>query len=70
MVPYHRLDIGAQFHKEKKWGERTWEFSVFNIYNRMNPFFYYMQANDRKEIVLKQVTIFPIIPSVSYSIKF
>ena len=39
MKPYHRLDIGVQFHKEKKWGERTWEISVYNAYNRKNPFF-------------------------------
>ena len=41
MKAYHRLDIGIQFHKEKKWGERIWEISVYNVYNRKNPFFYY-----------------------------
>jgi hypothetical protein len=25
---------------KKRWGERTWEISVYNLYNRMNPFFY------------------------------
>jgi hypothetical protein len=29
------------FHKQKRWGERTWEISVYNAYNRKNPFFYY-----------------------------
>lgn len=73
MAPYHRLDLGIQFHKQKKWGERIWEISVYNAYNRMNPFFYY---NDVKTIgnkqygILKQVSLFPAIPSVTYSFKF
>ena len=73
MAPYHRLDLGIQFHKQKKWGERTWEISVYNAYNRRNPFFYY---NDTKSFgsktygTLKQVSLFPIIPSVTYSFKF
>lgn len=29
---YHRLDIGVQFIRKKRWGERTWEVSVFNAY--------------------------------------
>jgi len=73
MAPYHRLDLGIQFHKKKKWGERTWEISVYNAYNRQNPFFYY---NDTKSTPgmffakLKQVSLFPVIPSVTYSFKF
>jgi len=71
--PYHRLDLGIQFHKEKKWGERTWEISIYNAYCRFNPFFYYSDTEfkDNKEYgVLKQVSLFPIIPSFSYSFKF
>lgn len=79
MGAYHRLDLGIQFHKMKKWGERIWEISVYNVYNRKNPFLYY---NDTKTVldpqtnvptligILKQVSIFPIIPSVTYSFKF
>ncbi len=73
MSPYHRLDLGIQFHKTKKWGERTLDISVYNVYNRMNPFFYYVgtKYTDGKPYgVLKQVSLFPVIPSVSYSIKF
>jgi hypothetical protein len=73
MRAYHRLDFGIQFHKEKKWGERIWEISVYNLYCRMNPFFYYVQNNtiNGKEYgVLSQVTLFPIIPSFTYSFKF
>jgi outer membrane receptor protein involved in Fe transport len=69
MKPYHRLDIGIQFRKEKKWGERTWEISVYNAYCRLNPFFYYYEGT---QVLgrLKQVSIFPVIPSFSYSFKF
>lgn len=78
MAPYHRLDIGVQFHKKYDKYERTWEVSVYNAYNRHNPFFYQpgtdMEWNEDGSITytkkLKQVVIFPIIPSVSWSIKF
>jgi hypothetical protein len=79
MAPYHRLDLGIQFHKTKKWGERTWEISVYNAYNRKNAFFYF---NDTKQVVdpstmrlkrvgiLNQVSLFPVLPSITYSFKF
>ena len=69
MRPYHRLDLGIQFHKKKKWGERIWEISVYNAYCRMNPYFYYYEGS---QVLgrLKQVSLFPIIPSFSYSFKF
>jgi hypothetical protein len=73
MKAYHRLDIGIQFHKEKRWGERIWEISVYNVYNRKNPFYYYSANNvvDNKEYgILKQVSLFPIIPSFTYTFKF
>ena len=73
MAPYHRLDLGIQFHKQKKWGERIWEISVYNVYNRKNPFFYnieYYSFYGRSHTRLKQVSLFPIIPSFSYSFKF
>ncbi|MCX6253664.1 MAG: TonB-dependent receptor [Bacteroidia bacterium] len=75
MKPYHRLDIGIQFHKEKKWGERIWEISFYNLYNRKNPFYYYTdlkfdRATMKEYGLLKQVSLFPIIPSFTYSFKF
>lgn len=74
MKAYHRADIGIQWHKEKKWGERTFELGFYNAYNRKNPFFYYTEneySADGKNIKkLKQVSIFPIIPSISWTFKF
>lgn len=45
MRDYHRLDIAANFSKKTKWGERIWTLSIFNVYNRQNPYYYYY---DRK----------------------
>jgi hypothetical protein len=72
---YHRLDIGFNFHRRKKHGTGTWNVGFYNVYNRLNPFLvtsgteYDPQAN-RDKNVLKQVSLFPVIPSVSYSYKF
>ena len=71
MPSYHRLDLGVNIHKPKKWGEATWSFGLYNAYNRQNPFYLdigYLQGGNEK--VLKQISLFPILPSVSYSFKF
>lgn len=73
MKPYHRLDFAFQFIKKKENHERTWEVGVYNAYNRKNPFFYFIDETSNDQTVtskLRQVSIFPIIPSVTYSIKF
>lgn len=73
MPSYHRLDVGMNFHKQKRWGERTWSVSVYNAYNHQNPFFLYFTTdydNGEPSRKLKQVSLFPIIPSISYSFKF
>ncbi len=78
MRSYHRLDVGVNFTKKKKWGERTWSVSVYNLYNRQNPYFYFLstskayqehKSNDASLHVYQQ-TLFPIMPSVSYRFKF
>jgi hypothetical protein len=72
---YHRLDLGINFTKEKTYGFRTWSIAVYNAYNRKNPFFvdfrgdfigYDENPNDRK---LVKYSLFPIIPSISYTYK-
>ncbi len=76
---YMRLDVGVNFHKQKKYGIRTWNFSIYNATNQKNPFLVYAateydyaeatgQENERK--VFKKLTIFTIIPSISYAYKF
>ena len=72
---YHRLDIAIQFHKEKKNHKRTWEFGLFNAYNRKNPFYYFLErendfATNMQRIVLRKKSFLPVLPSINYNIKF
>ena len=83
---YMRFDIGANFRKQKKHGIRTWNISIYNTTNRKNPFFLKweeknvaMVTNDAggnpiyynaTKKVLKKYSLFPIMPSISYSYKF
>lgn len=70
MAPYHRLDLSAQWHKKLKRCERTFELSVYNAYSRFNPYFYMIENNADGSAELKQISLFPILPSVSWSYKF
>ena len=66
MPAYHRMDLSYQSSKEtKKGNKRTWIFSVYNVYNHLNPYFLY-ESNGQ----LKQMSLFPIIPSVTYRLEF
>ncbi len=67
---YHRLDVSFQKTTEKKWGESTWTFGVYNLYNRKNPFYYYIGGDSRGNRALRRVSLFPLIPSVTWSFKF
>ncbi len=66
---YHRLDLGVNFNKPTKRGMHTWNISIYNLYNNINPFIVY-HSSENGENVLKMLSIFPILPSVSYSFKF
>ena len=76
MPNFHRLDIGFNFHKEKKWGSRLWSVGLMNTYGRQNPFFLYFSDSEDQETgdvtrSLKQFSLFPIpIPYVRYTVKF
>jgi hypothetical protein len=78
MEPFHHLDIAVQFikpHKKKKRFESIFEISIYNVYNNKNPFIYLMWDvwdfdNDTHSRRLAKITIFPIIPSFTYSFRF
>jgi hypothetical protein len=75
---YHRLDVSATYtpqrSKPRKW-EGSWTFSVYNVYDRHNPYFLYVdntgtaQTNNIK-LTVYEVYILPIIPSITYNFKF
>lgn len=75
---YHRLDLSVNFHKRLKRGVRTWNISVYNAYNRQNPFIIYRSGSHsytapdgtRYASALVQRSLFPIIPSVAFIYKF
>ena len=67
--PYHRLDVGFNRTKKKKRLTKTLSFGAYNAYSRKNPFFAYL-TYERGNRVAKQVSLFPIIPSISYRIQF
>ena len=71
-----RLDISATLYvKKRKNFESSWNFSIYNLYSRMNPYFIYFddeidEETNALKIQAKQVSLFPIIPSVTYNFKF
>lgn len=65
MKPFHRADISIKFSKQKRFHERAWVIGIYNVYSRSNPIFIY-QDNGQ----YKQLSLFKIIPSVSYQFKF
>ncbi|MBC9934938.1 TonB-dependent receptor [Chitinophaga qingshengii] len=73
LLAYHRLDLGISFIRYKKNGLiRTWNVSVLNAYNRLNPFFYYLETINPMEVQtsITSVSLMPVLPSVSYNLKF
>ena len=79
MSNYHRLDFSIEFFKKKKKYERKWIIGAYNAYWHRNP--YYVTARSEAEFgpsgeiigqkrSFKEISILPIIPSVSYAFKF
>ena len=66
---YHRLDLGFNKTVKKKRLTKILSFGAYNLYSRKNPFFAYL-TYELGNRVAKQVSLFPIIPSISYRIKF
>ncbi len=62
---YHRLDLGLERKISTKWGKKILKFDIYNLYSKLNP--WYLTANNGE---IKQVTLFPIVPSVSYRVEF
>lgn len=74
MPMYHHLDVSATYtpkpEKKKGW-QGEWVFSIYNLYNRHNAASITFRQNEdsgRNEAV--RLSIFGIIPSVTYNFKF
>lgn len=74
MPNYHRMDVSANFHRRfNNRAHRTINVSVYNVYNRQNPYMLYQSSTDGYAgypYSLKQLSIFPILPSVAYTLYF
>jgi hypothetical protein len=90
MAPYHRADFSLnvkgkltrsrfdaalnQVVEEPRKFKSSWNFSIYNLYNRMNPYFIYFatDTNDNGgfQITAKQVSLFPILPSITWNFEF
>jgi len=74
---YHRLDVSATYtpqRKNKKFSS-YWVFSIYNAYSRKNPYFVYFNQEGSPysgglKIQAKQVSLFPILPSVTWNFRF
>ena len=64
-----------EFIEVKKQFRSNWSFSIYNVYNHANPFFLYLQGIGKVvqgnfNLKVKQVSLFPIIPSVTWNFSF
>lgn len=79
---YHRLDFSATLtsrkNKGRKW-KSSWTFAVYNAYNRKNPFTIYTRTKQDKdgkiigdgtEKEARLIYLFPVLPSITYNVKF
>lgn len=72
---YHRLDINLSIHKKISWGEIAWNFGVFNVYNRRNPYFLFLRADysadpNSPAIKVRKMSLLPILPEFNFALKF
>lgn len=80
LPPYHRLDLSLNwtFVKTKKF-ESSFNLSVYNVYNRQNPFFVFFEtksnvSQDFSQFDMQskayQMSLFPILPTISWNFSF
>ena len=66
MPSFHHMDLNYSVKQYRSSGKgHEWSFSGYNIYNHLNPWMTY-----KKDGIVKQLSIFPFIPSVSYRYKW
>ena len=68
---YHRLDISAIWTKKNRRTTHQWVFGIYNLYNRYNPYLINFEDSENgARTRAKQYSLFGIVPSVSFNIKF
>lgn len=68
---YHRLDISASWTKKGRRVTNQWVFGIYNLYNRYNPYLITFEDSDNgARTRAEQISLFGIVPSISYNFKF
>ena len=68
---YHRLDVSATWTKRYAKHTNQWVFGIYNLYNRYNPFLInFEDSDDGSQTRAKQYSLFGIVPSVAFNIRF
>jgi hypothetical protein len=75
---YHRLDLAATYTpvpKKKRKVQSYWVFSIYNVYSRLNPYFIYFDQTGSPfdgslKVEARQVSLFPILPAVTWNFRF
>lgn len=79
---FHRMDLSATLTPQRNIGkkyETSWVFSLYNAYSRRNPFSLYTRVRqddnggiigDGNQKEARMIYLFPLLPSVTYNIKF
>ncbi len=76
MPAYHRLDVSATRSRTTTEGNiSSWDFSIFNLYNHANPFYIYFETTGdldlyRLDVKPVIVSLFPIVPTISWRFEF
>lgn len=79
---YHRLDLGFVINFFPDWGHSDLTISIYNVYDRRNVFFLTLSPEYEEDvdgelngieipqrIVAEQVSLFPVLPSVTWNFK-
>ncbi|MDI6804553.1 MAG: TonB-dependent receptor [Bacteroidota bacterium] len=69
MSAYHRLDFSVIYNISER---SNLNLSVYNVYNQANPYaiFFRQNENDPDKTEAVKITLFPIIPSITYNFNF
>lgn len=70
--PTHRLDLSATYTHTGRKFTYEWAFGIYNAYCRYNPFVVYFEDDPSKPSGTRAVqqSMYGIVPSVSYTLKF
>jgi len=67
---YHRLDLALNAHFTKRRLEHMFQIGAYNVYNRANPFYLYVNAGSGVKGSAIQFTLLPVLPVFRYEIKW